>query len=286
MIMPAFTFNRAYLSRFLLAAIAGTLLVIASSCRSSKSATDEADTFAKATIEERLADVVKANGEWTEINVPVKVSFKSPLDLSASGRMYMRRGSDIYLSMRVLGMEVATLYLTTDSLYAADKWHKRYIAESVENLYTKVGIDISDVQDMIVGRAFGIGDNPSVKSVDAQPCEDGWTMRPAGTSQVASACTFKFSQTDNTLQSLTVDYGSGVIDCLYSQSADTEAGRFMNSLSIDTKIKDSAVKATLRYDFGKAKWTVPESAKWKSPKGYTRLDGMKLLKALSTTKTE
>lgn len=64
----------------------------------------------------------------------MNVSLKLPKRISASGTMTMTRGKDISISMRVLGIEVATLYITGDSVIALDKWHKYYLAESVESL--------------------------------------------------------------------------------------------------------------------------------------------------------
>ena len=95
-----------------------------------------------------------ANADWTALTIPVKLSLTSPASASMSGRATMLRDKSIYISLRVLGMEVAYLYADTDSIYAVDKFHKYYLCENISALQERYGITLGNIQDLLLGRPF------------------------------------------------------------------------------------------------------------------------------------
>ena len=107
------------LQRFLTAIL---LCLVLAACHSSRKAT--------------VAD----NGiyRWHTLEVPVKVSVEKPLSLSCSGKATLVRDSVIYVSMRMLGMEVAYLYADADSAILCDRFHKLYISEPLDGLLPEI----------------------------------------------------------------------------------------------------------------------------------------------------
>lgn len=121
-----------------------TLLTLAAmnSCRSSRTlptATNSPDS--------EVAD-------WQIVNSPISVSLSKPMDMSFNGRLTMEKDRNIHLSMRVFGMEVALMYIDTDSLYFIDKYHKYMFAEPLTSVlgsrYNHLGV--GDIQKLLLGQ--------------------------------------------------------------------------------------------------------------------------------------
>lgn len=89
---------------------------------------------------------------WTTFTAPVKLKLESPKRMSISGRCSMVYGESISLSVRMLGMEVANIYVTPDSVFAATtKFQKYYMKESLSDLLDNNYVPFDGLQDMLVG---------------------------------------------------------------------------------------------------------------------------------------
>lgn len=270
------------------AAIFAFILIIGfAGCRSSKSIVDQSMLdFSSLTLSERLQEIATANCPWTQLNLPLKVSLKSPEKVSLSGRIYMRHNHDIYITLRVLGMEVAYMYVNSDSIYAADKVHKYYIAEPIDKIFAGASLSIGDIQDALLGRAFinnrGTLTTDLLNQVTVAEEEDNsWTIAPQSKINGTISYSFRLSDSDNSMQSLIIDTGSKQYSCSYSDPATIEGSRFMQQVSIATKAGKTEIDATLTMDFDKVKWEVPTSARWRTPKNYQRINPRALSKALA-----
>lgn len=91
---------------------------------------------------------------WTSVYASVNVDVDRPMSLGASGRTTMVKEEYVHVSMRFLGMEVAVLYLDTDSVYFVDKFHKYLFAEPLSTVLGAryQNLTLGDVQNMILGR--------------------------------------------------------------------------------------------------------------------------------------
>lgn len=270
-------------------AIVIVLLSVLSGCRSSKSLIGQSGLdYSTMTLDERVHEVAAANIPWTQLNVPLKLSMKSPEKLSAGGRIYMRRNHDIYITLRVLGMEVANMYVNSDSVFVADKVHKYYIAESIDKIFAGASLSIGDIQDALLGRAFvnnrGTLTDSLLQYVDVSDTDGkSWTVAPRSKINGTIGYYFRFADSDNALKSFNADTGSKQYSFSYSDPATVgdDGSRFMQRLAIKTKAGKTDINATLTFDFDKVKWTVPESARWRTPKNYKRIDPRALSKALA-----
>lgn len=269
--------------------IAATVIpaTVITGCRTSRhaAATGIHDVSAM-TITERARDIAAGYLPWTQLNLPVKVSVKSPQKLSVSGRIYMRRDRDIYVTLRVLGMEVANMYVSTDSVFAADKLHKCYIAEPIKDIFAGASLSIGDLQDALLGRAFvnnrGTYSDTMTAGIMLTDSPDGtWTLTPKSKINGTIEYQFHFSKSSNTLMSLTFNTGDRLYGCTYSDPADIDGSHFMRQFSVSTRAGNTPIDASLTYDFDKVKWEVPSSARWRTPSGYTRITPQSLAKTLS-----
>lgn len=261
------------------------LLIGLAGCRSSKSIVDQSMLdYSSLTLSERLQEVAAANCPWTQLNLPLKVSLKSPDKLSLSGRIYMRRNHDIYVTLRVLGIEVANMYVNTDSIYVADKAHKYYLAEPIDKIFAGASLSIGDIQDALLGRAFinnrGTLTADMLNQVTVADGENNsWDISPQSKINGSISYSFRLSDSDNSMQSFTVDTGSKQYSCSYSDPTTIDGSRFMQRMSISTKVGKTEIDATLALDFDNVKWEVPESARWRTPKNYRRINPRALSQA-------
>lgn len=133
------------------------LAVLLAGCRSHKQAVApsvDAAAFAKLSPKKQREAVEKSFIPWQWAYIPANVSISSPASISGGGRLTMQRDSLIHLSLRVLGMEVAVLYADSDSVYAVDKFHKYFLAESLDRIMASSGLSLGDIQDLLLGQAL------------------------------------------------------------------------------------------------------------------------------------
>lgn len=117
---------------------------------------------------------------WTTFYAPVTVDIDQPMSLAVSGRATMVNGKYIHLSMRLLGMEMAVMYVDADSAYILDKYHKYMFAESLPKLLGDKykNLKIGDLQKILLGQQ----NIPANNMVTVTP--SGYVNTPAG--QVAT----------------------------------------------------------------------------------------------------
>lgn len=91
--------------------------------------------------------------QWTTFSAPLKVKLDSPKRVNVSGRCTLVRGKSILFSVRMLGMEVGNAYVTPDSVYVIDKFHKYILAESLDDVLNGNYIEFTALQELIMGNA-------------------------------------------------------------------------------------------------------------------------------------
>lgn len=260
-----------------------TLIVMLTGCRSSKVTTTPDYSGSEITLNQRAQDVISGYLPWQEINVPLKVAVREPAKVSVSGRIYMHRNKDIYITLRVLGMEVANLYLNSDSLFATDKIHKSYVAEPIADIFAGASLSVGDIQDALLGRAFvnnrGTLTDKLLGEVALHQDEDNtWTITPRSRISNKVEYQFRYSDVDNSLISLLFKISDKLYGCAYSSPVEVDGNRFMEKMEIKVTAGKKNIDATLTYDFGKVKWEVPSDARWRLNNGYKRLSPQSLLK--------
>lgn len=261
------------------------LCALLAGCRSGKESLQGQASLlpgADASLTQRAEALALTSGEWSELNLPIKVELKNPFSISGSGRAYMRRGRDIYISIRMLGFEVLVVYVDGKTVNVADKFNRRYLSEPIEQLLGNASLTVADIQDLLLGRVFVNGDGTfSASMLDkvslARSSGSQWTITPLN--KVAGATySFAIDNDTNILKSFTVSIDRRDFTCNYSSAAQTQCGTFMSDARLQAKVNGKDIDALLRWNFSGAKFEVAESVKWKTPSGYTRINAADLLK--------
>lgn len=120
--------------------------------------------------------------EWTDVYLPVNLSLSSPKKLSVSGRATMVRDKEINISLRLLGMEVAVIYINTEKAYVVDKYHKMYLCEDLDKLLGGYDVTIADLQNLLLGRVPVMGKGEVSKAdfsqFDFLESANDWILTP------------------------------------------------------------------------------------------------------------
>ncbi|MDE6540993.1 MAG: DUF4292 domain-containing protein [Muribaculaceae bacterium] len=271
----------------LLLATAAALAIVLAACGGNKSAvgstgsSDKTPTLtpsADATPAERYAAMTAAYGLWHDVQLPVKATLRSPANLSASGRLTMVCDSLVHLSMRVLGMEVAVVRMTRDSVHVYDKFHRYLFAESIRAVQARTGLTLADMQCALLGRAFVPGAGVATAR-SASSLRLGGTYPALDISAAHSPSGYEWSMKATTLadarvalQSIAVSAGSVKATCTYTPAPSlTATGAVASALDINATIAKKQLSARLQYTLDDARWntrTVPAAP---SARGYQRL---------------
>lgn len=212
----------------------GTLVILGTaSCHSSRNATKTPS---------------RPVSEWHELQIPVRVSVKSPMSMSLSGRATMVRDSLINISMRVFGFEVAVVNITADSIFVVDKHNKYYFAEPLSSVMGSHQISVGQIQDLILGR-------------DTESLLLARLAESPGTSDIQT----------NTL--LFRNPGSQEpVTVYFNDYVSTDFGPLASDVSISAPVRGMDISASLTWSAEDAKWNTAPRITFKAPgSGYRRL---------------
>ncbi len=275
--------------RNILVIISLALLVTACGASRSTQKKKEAENARAYAATQRLSESYAAltgpYRDWQSLEVPVKVNIASPMSFSCSARMQMIRGKWLGISVRMLGFEVAYLTADNDSVHAYVKVQKRYVSESIAGLFASSGYNLSNVQDMLLGRLFVPGGSTATASDAArftiEKADDLMLLFPADTT-AAGEIGFAASLASNRLITTTCQAGAHQGALIYTPAtADTPAGPVARQTQLNATLGGS-LDATLEYDLTGARWNHTVTPRvWKVPSGARRIKvSSDLLKSL------
>ncbi|MBD5282781.1 MAG: DUF4292 domain-containing protein [Bacteroides sp.] len=116
------------------------MAVIMPGCRSAKTGSQAVK------IEE------KESSQWSNVNVPVRLDLIEPQKFSLSGRLTMVRDRYALISLRMLGFEVAQIYVSPDEADVVVKqMNKIWIQEPIASRLAKLKIPFSTLQEALLG---------------------------------------------------------------------------------------------------------------------------------------
>lgn len=259
-------------------------------CGSQKQAqtTSSAQTgISSAAVDTRQA-LEQYSSQWEKLRMPLTVKLSQPKSVSISGTATMVRGSSVTLSFRVFGMEVAVLYLTSDSLLAIDKYHKRYVMEPLAPLLGGFPVNIDNVQDLLTGRPFLLGSDKTIAAdaskfdIDVTDGNSVWTMIPK---KMPSKVEYGFSfDSMLSLVALIVKASDkNPVDISYSPAETTPVGPLSPKITIEAKAGKTDIAGSISYNFGKLKTdNAVDASEIKKPgSNYERIPAKNLLKMVS-----
>ncbi|MDE6544037.1 MAG: DUF4292 domain-containing protein [Muribaculaceae bacterium] len=94
---------------------------------------------------------VTGGRDWHNVVMPARLNLEGGKSMGASGRLTMVRDESVYLSVRMLGMELFSLYAAGDSLWAYDRMSGTLVGERLGHDPVKGGrLDIHRLQDLLL----------------------------------------------------------------------------------------------------------------------------------------
>lgn len=266
--------------------------LVLASCGSGKQAStqtgyenqDGAAALSRGRLNELFGSLQRSYGVWNDVKVPVKLRLRSPKQFSVSGNMTMVAGKSISLSLRVFGMEVAQLSVTSDSIYAFYKMDKVYFAEDIAGFMGDFPATVGNLQNLLLGRAFMLGDR-AMRSSDCSLAGNNaaWVIVP-GDAPRGMSYEFAVALPANTVSSMSVNIPSrSPIVASYSDTELTVAGAVAGETTVKAVTSKAELEASIELNLDRAEWNTGNVKPWSAPKGYrrvTKAEVMRIINAL------
>lgn len=229
-----------------------------------------------------LTSVMAASyGQWKDLYVPFKLRLESPVRFSCSGRATMVYGTSLHMSLRVFGMEVAVLHADNENAWLLDKIHRYVCTVPLSSLTARSGIGLTQVQDIMLGRAFCPGYSDFAKAPFNVSADDAgsWMLTPRDRQHGADWALSVSA--DGQLQSLTVTpSGHGEFTALFSDFVTTVAGACASDVAVTGTLKGKDAGAAIDWDMDKAQWNTDRSDSWSVPSDYKEITPEQLIEIL------
>lgn len=236
-----------------------------------------------------VAALLSSYKEWSDVKLPVSVDIDSPVNFRISGQAMMVKNEGIYISLRMFGLEVGAVKVTTDSIIAAIKVKKVYIAESINSLMADFPVTVGNLQSLLFGQAFVPGydtapkDAPSKFSFmefhDAQ-LPEAFAMSPDAIHGVVSSFVVNGGIVPRLL-ALTAVRDFNVATVVYEDAVSTPAGEAYNDCIIKADVAQHSIEASLSWRFDRAQWNQGISLPTINTRGYRKIPASSLIGSLS-----
>lgn len=220
--------------------------------RSSATVANESD------MRVELSTLLSRYGDWKRLRVPMTVNLRQPKSVSIGGTAVMERGKSIMMSLKFFGMEIGYLYMTNDTVIVVDKVHKYYAAESVGAFLDGFDASVSNVQDVLLGRVFMLGqatpDAGSFRGAEYDNINgESWMLIPKGAADAVSYG-FRFSPAD-VLSALIVQAGvHQPVIFEYALPSVTRYGVMSPGISAEYVSGKTSIEASIEWELDKARW--------------------------------
>ncbi|MDE5572648.1 MAG: DUF4292 domain-containing protein [Muribaculaceae bacterium] len=236
------------------------------------------------TFAERFDTIVGQYNDYNCFTAQFKLSVNAPQQISFSGRAYIERNKSIYLSLRKFGMEVARLYVTNDSLVAVDRFNKRYVAESLNDVLVHCPITIGNIQSLLTGQVFEPGDKKPRAShfdIDRQSENGQWIALPKDLPSGFEAG-YVFSDEADRLLAFAVKSESTVFLTRYLDYVTSPVGSLAGDVDIRVQGIKIPLEITIDWIWNGSVWNKPSEMKQfvYPDRGYQRIAAGDLLKLL------
>lgn len=276
-----------------------SVIICVSACRSSRGSSHETVDSPAAMVavapsgggveavysDSAVSGLIDSYRSWSDVSMNVRCSLVSPKNMTISGKAVMIRDKEIRLSFRMLGFEVAGMYIDNDSLLFYEKMNRTMVVESMKKLKDTSGLDLSDIQDILLGRIVCPGGD-----VNSGNIFDLYRMSVEDTDIIltprSSIVPWHYILSaipQLALVGIDIDVpGRGNAECRYAGSLITEAGPVSPMVEISAVFGKQSVKASLQWSLETAVWNQGLDPVRKIPDNYLRIPFANLVKSLGT----
>lgn len=273
-------------------ALAATMMM--SSCRSSSTATPQSGYSAASPA--NPAELSKAftamtdtwNRSWTDMRVPVSLSLTAPSRLNVGATLTMVNSRALQLSVKVLGFEAASVTVVGDSVWVVEKLHHTYVAESITELLHGFPADISNLQDLMLGRPFILG-SPTLTAADARSLkltagsgDTAWTITaPRAAGMVDYHFDVAAGSPAGVVAAMVAEVAGRAVTARYSDFTSSPIGPVASAAAFSAATPSRRISAELVVKIDRAKVDRGYSVERPSTRGYNRVAAADLLKVFS-----
>ena len=233
---------------------------------------------------------------WSNVSMPVKVRLTAPKRVSLSGSLNMEYDKALELNLRMLFMDALTVYADNVSLIVLSKPLDIYYMTSMESFTDETGLDLRDLQSLLLGQMFRPGSGTVTPSAlesfnlssDLSNAGDIVSMDVRQRNGMAGVGWFFrtiVSSTDNEaiphLSLLDINVSSVHVQCAFSDYFTSEAGEVAGNIDISGKMKAHEITASLISDPARAKWNRGTGIREpKIPEGMRRMTTEQIFRIL------
>ena len=238
-----------------------------------------------------FAALASTYNQWEDVKMPVNIKLTSPASMSLSGTVTMTAAKTINISLRMLGFEVASLYVDNDSVFAIYKVQKRYVAESIPQLLKNFPATVGNLQSLLLGRIFYPGlDTPydinasmfEYSAAGDTDLPDAVVMTPMIDTAGIECAFIADGQVVPSVLAFMAIVSNHQASAIYSTPQLTPAGAVSPSCDINGSLGGKNIAARISWNLDKAQWNTGATAKRPNTRGYTRISASSLLKTLSS----
>lgn len=227
--------------------------------------------------------MVSDYGDWQSVRIPVTLRLSGPKNLSVGGNATMVRGKSLTIALRFFGMEIGQLYVSHDSIVVIDKVNRQYMVQPVGDILGGFDVNVSNLQDMLTGRAFILGAEGLTDRMERDffITDEGGSVVMKPKRQPYGAEYSFCVDGSGAVSLLTVVAGMhDPVTCSYTEPQITAGGQMAGNADIQATLKGKPVNLEFDWNLGKARWNNPQDIKEPSiPGGYTRRTAAELLKS-------
>lgn len=236
---------------------------------------------------ELIADLAGTYSPWHDVYMPISLDLKRPVSMGISGRATMVRDSLIHISLRMLGFEVAVAHVTPDSVWLVDKYHKYVCSAPTSAITGANNLSLSDLQDMLLGRAFYPGRGTLGSDFDGASLFKVETVNDtivATPRRLPSTHSWHFElETLPRLSAIVVNVSEQAFFRIDYRSprTGTPAGTVAADLACNGMFGSLDASMQIEWSISKAKWNSNRTENWSIPgSGYKRISAAQLISAL------
>lgn len=267
--------------------IATVALLLLAGCRSSKGTSSGAAYTPEGAPAPTFGAIAANYGDWSDVSVPVTLRLTAPDNLSVGARARMVRGRCIDLSFRMLGFEVARVWISPDSVVAASRPKKICFTESLRDFMAGMPVSLGNLQDMLMGRPFLAG-GTTLAPADSTAMRieaDGTMVRLLPRSQPAEADYGYVVDISSVVTALAVVLVEP--DAQFSASYSgprplTPAGNVMDTAALALATPNADYAATIAWKWGSAEWNTAPAIDPPATNGLRRVTLPQLLQIVQS----
>ncbi len=253
------------------------VLALLSGCRSPKQAAPAIDKSLITGGVANFQSIISSYGDWSEMAVPVKMQLRQPISASISGTLTMKKDSYIHFSAKVLGLEIGSVMITGDSIFAKEKLHKIYVAESLDRLTSVIPLTIGNLQQIVFGHVFKPGASDMSGEVKLDYDDEFWAICESVPTGLYSISGYQ----PGSPVRFDVETTTCRIKAIATEFVNETPGPVASADEILVALTDNMFLANISFNYSKARWSGVGSKSWQTPSGYRCITSSELIKMLS-----